>query len=96
MDSEDDYLKKALALLNRMLNEEDREVHTHTGGATLVRGLREAEFQQQIEGFDKHEMMFVGVTEKEFKESDERGKKVVAVKGFVVAKVLMPPMKFKG
>ena len=40
-------------------------------------------------------MMFVGVTEKEFKESDERGK-VVAVKGFVVAKVLMPPMKFKG
>ena len=36
------------------------------------------------------------VKEMEFKESDERGKKVVAVKGGVVAKEMVPPMKLKG
>ena len=38
-----------------------------------------------FEGFDKYEMTFVAVTEKEFEESDARGTKVVAVKGGVVA-----------
>ena len=40
-------------------------------------------------------MTFVAVTEKEFEESDERGEKVVAVEGAVVAKVTVPSMKFK-
>ena len=36
-------------------------------------------FEEEIDGFDKFEMIFVAVNEKEFKESDERGKKGVAV-----------------
>ena len=39
-----------------------------------------------MEGFDKCDMMLVALTEKEFNESDERGWKVVAVKGGVVAR----------
>ena len=31
------------------------------------------EFEEESEGFDKYEMTFVAVTEKEFEESDERG-----------------------
>ena len=41
-------------------------------------------------------MKFVAPTEKVFKESDERGVKVVVVKGGVVTKMTVPPMKFKG
>ena len=44
---------------------------------------------------DKYEMTCVVVTEKEFEESDERGKNVVAVKGGLVVKVMVPSMKFK-
>ena len=47
-------------------------------------------------GEAKCEMKFVAVTEKVFKESDGRGVKVVVVSGGVVAKVTVPPMKFKG
>ena len=44
----------------------------------------------------KHETKPPAATDKVFKESDERGEKVVVVKGGVVAKVTVPPMKFKG
>ena len=38
----------------------------------------------------------MAATEKVFKESDERGEKVVVMKGGVVARLTVPPMKFMG
>ena len=41
------------------------------------------EFEVEFVGFDKYKMKFVAVNEKVFEEFDERGEKVVTVKGGV-------------
>ena len=91
------HLQEALRVARRAATTSSlsRRMSVNEAEAVKTEGQEKAEVKEEMSVM-KVKAKTEGVKEKEFKESDERGEKVLAMKGGAVAKVTVPSMKFKG